>query len=481
MTAIIVPFSAAQHTETADCGTTNLDQLLARHDVPGPRYTSYPTIDHCTESVGSVEFEDALKSRSLGGLRRPLSLYVHVPFCESVCYYCACNKVVTKKHDRVEHYLQCLNREALLIAKMAEGNLTPVTQFHMGGGTPTFLNDEELLGLVQNLKRIFPFAANLEMSIEVDPRTVDENRLLSLRSIGFNRISFGVQDFDPQVQKAVHREQSFESVEKLMKAARRLEFDSINVDLIYGLPRQNPQRFAETLDRLVSISPDRVALYGYAHMPDRFKPQRRIHEADLPDAAGRVALLAQAIERMQDAGYDYIGMDHFAKPQDPLAVAKRQGRLHRNFQGYTTQPDADLIGLGVSAISKVGSVMVQNCRELDRYEDALNRKHLALFRGHESNRDDLVRYSIIMALLCQGRLCFADFSQAHWLEFESYFEAELQQLREFENQGLVKFNSTGLEVTGIEVTKLGWFFVRPIAMVFDRYFHQRANSRSKVL
>jgi len=476
MSAIIFPFNTDSGVSALAPSAMTLGELLARHDVPGPRYTSYPTIDQCTESVGAAEFEDALRSRCVGGLRRPLSLYVHVPFCESLCYYCACNKVVTKKHDRVSHYLNCLEREAMLIAKMAAGNLTPVTQFHMGGGTPTFLNDQELLGLVQGLKMVFPFAANAEMSIEVDPRTVDEVRLLSLRGIGFNRISFGVQDFDPDVQKAVHREHSFESVDTLVKAARRFGFESINVDLIYGLPKQTPKSFAQTLDQLISLSPDRVALYGYAHMPDRFKPQRRIHNSDLPNAAGRVALLAQAIERMQAAGYDYIGMDHFAKPQDPLAVAKRQGRLHRNFQGYTTQPDADLIGLGVSAISKVGSVMLQNTRELNEYEDALSRGHLALFRGHECNLDDLIRYSVIMGLLCQGSVRFADFSQAHWIEFDSYFADELGRLHEFMAQGLVE-----LTQEGIEVTTLGWFFIRPIAMVFDRYHHQRSTGQSKVL
>lgn len=476
MSAIIFPFNT-QHSVLASPATPlALNDLLASYDVPGPRYTSYPTIDQCTESVGSIEFEDALRSRCLGGLRRPLSLYVHVPFCESVCYYCACNKVVTKKHDRVAHHLNCIEREAMLIARMGTGNLTPVTQFHMGGGTPTFLNDQELLGLVQGLKMVFPFAANAEMSIEVDPRTVDEVRLLSLRGIGFNRISFGVQDFDPQVQKAVHREQSFESVDTLVKAARRFGFESINVDLIYGLPKQNPGSFAKTLDQLISLSPDRVALYGYAHMPERFKPQRRIHDVDLPNAAGRVALLAQAIERMQTAGYDYIGMDHFAKPQDPLAVAKRQGRLHRNFQGYTTQPDADLIGLGVSAISKVGSVMVQNTRELNEYEDSLSRGHLAMFRGHECNRDDLIRYSVIMGLLCQGSVRFADFTLWHWIEFDTYFADELKRLHDFMAQGLVE-----LTAEGIQVTALGWFFIRPIAMVFDRYFHQRTTGQSKVL
>ncbi len=476
MSATVIQFNPLHSINGTRASKVDLSELLTRHDVPGPRYTSYPTIDQCAESVGVAALEDALKGRCLGGLRRPLSLYVHVPFCESVCYYCACNKVITRKHDRVEHYLNCLEHEAMLIAKKAAGNLTPVTQFHMGGGTPTFLTDKELLGLVQGLKLVFPFAANAEMSIEVDPRTVDENRLLSLRSIGFNRISFGVQDFNPLVQKAVHREQSFESVETLVKAARRLGFESINVDLIYGLPKQNPERFAETLDQLVSLSPDRVALYGYAHLPERFKPQRRIHSGDLPDAAGRVALLAQAIERMQGAGYDYIGMDHFAKPQDPLAVAKRQGRLHRNFQGYTTQPDADLIGLGVSAISKVGSVMVQNTRELEAYEDALSRGNLAIFRGHELSRDDLIRYSVIMGLLCQGSVQFKDYSQSHWIEFESYFEKELAQLRRFSEQGLLE-----LDEQGIEVTPLGWFFARPIAMVFDHYFHQRPSGHSKVL
>lgn len=476
MSANVIQFNPSHSIRGAHRPKDNLNDLLKRHDVPGPRYTSYPTIDQCTESVGEAALEDALKGRSLGGLRRPLSLYVHVPFCESVCYYCACNKVITRKHDRVAHYLNCLEREAMLIAKKTAGNLTPVTQFHMGGGTPTFLNDRELLGLVQGLKMVFPFAVNAEMSIEVDPRTVDANRLLSLRSIGFNRISFGVQDFNPLVQKAVHREQSFELVESLVKTARRLGFESINVDLIYGLPKQNPERFAETLDQLVSLSPDRVALYGYAHLPERFKPQRRIHSDDLPDAAGRVALLAQAIERMQGAGYDYIGMDHFAKPQDPLAVAKRQGRLHRNFQGYTTQPDADLIGLGVSAISKVGSVMVQNTRELDAYEDALSRGNLALFRGHELTRDDLIRYSVIMGLLCQGSVQFSDYSQSHWIEFESYFERELAQLRRFSDEGLLE-----LDELGIEVTPLGWFFARPIAMVFDHYLQQRPGGHSKVL
>ena len=476
MSATVLPIHGDSQHLPSNTQAADFRALLEHYNIPGPRYTSYPSIDHCSESVGEVQFSDALAGRRLGGLRRPLSLYVHVPFCESVCYYCACNKVVTKKRDRVNQYLNCLEREAMLIARQAAGKLNSVTQFHLGGGTPTFLDDVELQGLVSGLKMVFPFAQQAEMSIEVDPRTVDERRLLSLKSIGFNRLSFGVQDFDPQVQKAVHREQSFESVQGLIKASRKLGFDSINVDLIYGLPKQTTARFEETLKKLVALSPDRVALYGYAHLPDRFKPQRRIHSADLPDAAERVALLALAINTLQAAGYDYIGMDHFAKPTDALATAKRQGRLHRNFQGYTTQPEADLIGLGVSAISKVGNLMTQNTRDLNTYEDALQRGHLAVFRGHASNRDDLIRASAIMALLCQGQIDFEDFSHAHWIDFSTYFEKELLELQPFIAHGLLQSNESG-----VHVTKTGWFFVRPMAMVFDRYIQRSPIGRSKVL
>lgn len=465
MSADILPFQSVSEPQVLEGGQDpTFRTLLARYNVPGPRYTSYPTIDQCSESVSDSLFTHALQSRSAGGLKRPLSVYVHVPFCASVCYYCACNKVITKKHNRVQHYLDCLEKEALMVAKAAPLSLSPVTQFHIGGGTPTFLTDDELSGLVKGLTLIFPFSAQAEMSIEVDPRTVDTQRLLALRTMGFNRISFGVQDFDPAVQKAVHREQSFESVLGLVKAARRVGFESINVDLIYGLPLQTEVSFAHTLERLETLNPDRVALYGYAHLPERFKPQRRIHDQDLPCAETRMRLLALAIERLGEAGYEYIGMDHFAKPEDSLAVAKRQGRLHRNFQGYTTQSEADLIGLGVSAISKVGSVLVQNHRELDGYEDAIERGCSAIFRGHVCTHDDLVRHRVIMALLCQGHVHFDDISQAYWIDFKDYFKNELQQLRDFERAGLLTLSSSS-----IEVQPRGWFFIRPMAMCFDRY------------
>ena len=464
MSATVIQFNPAPGINSNQRPKVDLNDLLTRHDVPGPRYTSYPTIDQCTESVGVGALEDALKGRCLGGLRRPLSLYVHVPFCESVCYYCACNKVITRKHDRVSHYLNCLEHEAMLIAKKAAGNLTPVTQFHMGGGTPTFLNDKELLGLVQGLKMVFPFAANAEMSIEVDPRTVDENRLAVLAELGFNRLSFGVQDFDPAVQKAVHRIQPADQVFALVEASRRLGFESVNVDLIYGLPLQTPESFDRTLEQVKSLRPDRIALYAYAHLPERFKPQRRIHAQELPPGAAKVAMLSRSLDALTDAGYVYIGMDHFALPDDALAVAKRQGRLHRNFQGYSTQADCDLIALGVSSIGRIGATYSQNAKTLEEYADLLDQGHFPVVRGLALTRDDLIRRSVIMALMCQGQLHYESINLAWLVDFKTLFAQELIQLQEMQAQGLVQ-----LSETGIQVTAMGWFFVRGVAMVFDRY------------
>lgn len=469
----IVPFPS--HSAHPVCNAHRFADLLDRYDRPGPRYTSYPTIDQCAETAGPEAMVQALASRAVGGLQRPLSLYVHVPFCASVCYYCACNKVITKKYDQVENYLRCIEKEARWV-QMHNAAPTPVVQFHLGGGTPTFLTDADLTRLVATLHDIFHFSKHAEKSIEVDPRTVDEQRLKHLRVLGFNRLSFGVQDFDPLVQKAVHREQSEESVRTLVRQARALGFESINVDLIYGLPHQTPSSFERTLQQLVNISPDRIALYGYAHLPERFKPQRRIHIEHLPRAVDRIDILDLAIQTLTLAGYDYIGMDHFAKPNDPLSKAKRQGLLHRNFQGYTTQPDADLIGLGVSAISRLGTTLVQNTRDLEEYCYGVDNQGSAVFRGHVSDRDDLVRHSVIMALLCQGEVDYADFRQTHWVEFSEYFEKEIPALAQFVSDGLIEFDDNGFRVTAE-----GWFFVRPLAMVFDRYARQSSVSRSKVL
>jgi oxygen-independent coproporphyrinogen-3 oxidase len=445
--------------------------LLRRFDVPGPRYTSYPTADRFVEAFGASEYVQALEQRSHGpaAAALPLSIYVHVPFCESLCYYCACNKIITKHKSKAADYLRYLAREIDLHTTVL-GLSQPVSQLHLGGGTPTFLSDDELRDRRAMLRRSFAMAPGAECSIEVDPRTVDASRLRVLADLGFNRLSFGVQDFDADVQKAVHRVQPYEQVAQLMEDARRIGFDSINVDLIYGLPRQTPESFARTLAQVSQLRPDRIALYGYAHLPERFKPQRRIVTADLPGGAAKVAMLSQALAAFLSAGYTYIGMDHFALPGDALAVAKRQGRLHRNFQGYSTQPDCDLIGLGVSAIGKIGATYSQNAKTLEEYCDHLDHGRLPTVRGLALTRDDLARRAVIMALMCQGQVLFETIEQAWLLDFRAHFASELENLRELQEQGLVT-----IEEDGIQVTASGWFFVRAVAMVFDRYLQADRN------
>ncbi|MBE7939381.1 MULTISPECIES: oxygen-independent coproporphyrinogen III oxidase [Ramlibacter] len=446
-------------------------ELLRRFDVPGPRYTSYPTADRFVEAFGPADMAHALAQRRAGpaALVLPLSLYVHIPFCESLCYYCACNKIITKKHERGAAYLDDLEREiALYTAHLGIGQ--SVSQLHLGGGSPTFLSDEELTCLMAMIRRSFQLVPGGEYSIEIDPRTVDENRLAHLASLGFNRVSFGVQDFDPQVQQAVHRVQPAAQVFELMAAARRIGFESVNVDLIYGLPKQTPESFTRTLAQVAELRPDRIALYAYAHLPDRFKPQRRILAADLPSGGDKLGMLGQALDAFQEAGYDYIGMDHFALPNDALAVAKRQGRLHRNFQGYSTQPDCDLIGLGVSAIGKIGATYSQNAKTLEEYSDTLAQGRLPIVRGLALTRDDLARRAVIMALMCQGQVVFESIEVAWLLDFRQYFEAELDQLAEYERMGLVRVDDAG-----VQVTPAGWYVVRAVAMVFDRYLQADRN------
>ena len=443
--------------------------LLRRFDVPGPRYTSYPTADRFVEAFGQEDYVLALQQRRSGTLAKamPLSLYVHIPFCESLCYYCACNKIITKHHDRAEVYLRYLSREIdLHTAHCGVGQV--VSQLHLGGGTPTFLSDAGLRELMAVLKRSFTLAPGGEYSIEVDPRTVNAERLALLAELGFNRLSFGVQDFDAEVQKAVHRIQPAEQVFALVESARSLGFDSVNVDLIYGLPRQTPESFDRTLAQVAQLRPDRIALYAYAHLPERFKPQRRIISAELPTGASKLSMLSRSLDAFMDAGYVYVGMDHFALPTDALAVAKRQGRLHRNFQGYSTQPDCDLIGLGVSAISRVGATYSQNAKTIDEYYDALRADQLPIVRGLALTRDDLVRRAVIMAIMCHGRLSYESVSLAHLIDFRSYFAVEVEALQDLASDGLVVLHDDGLEVT-----PLGWYFVRSVAMVFDR--HLRAD------
>lgn len=454
-------------------------ELLTRFDVSGPRYTSYPTADRFVEAFGEADYIQVLQQRQSGrvGQVPPLSLYVHIPFCESLCYYCACNKIITKHKERAATYLRYLTKEVILHTQHL-GLGQSVSQLHLGGGTPTFMSDAELRQLMTMLRAHFAFVPGGEYSVEVDPRTVDEGRLAVLAELGFNRLSFGVQDFDPAVQKAVHRIQPAEQVFQLVDASRRLGFESVNVDLIYGLPMQTTASFDRTLEQIKSLRPDRIALYAYAHLPDRFKPQRRIHAEDLPFGGTKVAMLSRSLDALTEAGYVYIGMDHFALPDDALAVAKRQGRLHRNFQGYSTQADSDLIALGVSSIGRVGATYSQNAKTMEEYVDALDQGHFPVVRGLALSRDDLIRRSVIMALMCQGHVQFESIHLAWMVDFKTMFAKELTQLEDLQAQGLVQ-----LSETGIQVTPTGWFFVRGVAMLFDRYVQADRNRQqfSKII
>ncbi len=444
------------------------EQQLRQLDVPGPRYTSYPTADRFAETFGPVQYREALRQRrqaETAGHALPLSLYVHVPFCESVCYYCACNKIITKHHSRGAEYLDLLAHEvALHVAELGPGRA--VSQLHLGGGSPTFLSDTELQQLMAMLRAAFALTDNAEVSIEVDPRTASGERLHNLRLMGFNRISFGVQDFDPQVQVAVHRVQPYAQVQELVVQARELQFESINADLIYGLPQQTPESFRRTIAQICELRPSRIALYAYAHLPQRFKPQRRIDSAALPSAEARVHMLGDALARFVAQGYVYIGMDHFALPSDALARAKHEGRLHRNFQGYSTQPDCDLVGLGVSSIGRIGATYSQNAKTLDEYRDALARHEFPVVRGLALTSDDLLRRDVIMALMCQGRVQFDNIEQAHGVDFRATFATELARLAQLQEMGLVLLSARELQLTDT-----GWYFVRAVAMLFDKHLH----------
>ncbi len=444
-------------------------EMLRSFDVSGPRYTSYPTADRFVEAFTEDAYILALEQRRVGGNALPLSVYIHIPFCESLCFFCACNKIVTKHHERSAEYLEYLSQEIDLHVKHL-GTRQTISQLHLGGGSPTFFSDAELTQLMQLLRKNFVLSPEGEYSIEVDPRTVNDTRLKYLAALGFNRLSFGVQDFDEEVQIAVHRIQPAEQVFSLVETARRLKFDSVNVDLIYGLPKQTPESFARTLNKIVELKPDRIALYAYAHLPERFKPQRRISEYELPNAQAKHAMLAESLTIFLNAGYVYVGMDHFALPDDDLAIAKRQGRLHRNFQGYSTKPDCDLISLGVSAIGRVGATYSQNAKTLEEYYDYLDQGRFPVVRGLALSRDDLVRRAVIMAIMCQGEVDYESIELAYMINFKEYFSGIQDALKVLENLGLLDMDDSSLQVTS-----RGWFFVRAIAMLFDRYLQADRN------
>jgi oxygen-independent coproporphyrinogen-3 oxidase len=450
-------------------------ELLRRFDIPGPRYTSYPTADRFVEAFGPEAFGAWLAKR--GEAAGPLSLYVHVPFCSTVCYYCACNKVITRDHGQADQYLAALEREADMVAARLGGQ-RQVEQLHFGGGSPTFLSNEELRRLMAMLTARFPLAARGEFSIEVDPRCTPPDKVAVLGELGFNRLSVGVQDFDPEVQQAVNRLQSYEITKATIDAARAAGFKSVNMDLIYGLPRQSRATFAGTLDKVLELAPERVALYHYAHLPDRFKPQRRIVLEELPSSAEKMGIMLDAIARLTAAGYQYIGMDHFARDGDDLARAQQQGRLHRNFQGYSTKPDCDLVGLGVSAISKIGPTYSQNVRELDEYYDRLEHDMLPVARGVLLDMDDLARRAVIMALMCHFEVSKEAIEQAHLIKFDEYFKRELAELKPFEEAGLVENGKDW-----VTVLPLGKMLVRGIAMCFDAYLRndERVRRYSRIV
>ncbi|WP_245591394.1 oxygen-independent coproporphyrinogen III oxidase [Derxia gummosa] len=447
--------------------------LIRRLDRSGPRYTSYPTADRFHAGFGAEHYALAVEQRKLLGNRRPLSLYVHVPFCESICYYCACNKIVTRHREQADEYLGYLLRE-LAIHRGLFGGQQKLEQLHFGGGTPTYLSHDQLECLMRAIDDAFPLVADQmgEFSIEVDPRTVTPERIAHLRQIGFNRISLGVQDFDPVVQKAVHREQSFEQTRELVAAAREHEFRSVSVDLIYGLPHQNVISFNRTLQQVLDISPDRIAIYNYAHLPHLFKPQRRISAEDLPSPDQKLDLLHICIMRLTEAGYVYIGMDHFAKPTDTLAIAQRHGRLHRNFQGYSTHADADLIALGVSAIGAVGPTYHQNAKTLAEYYAPLDQGRLPIARGIALTHDDLLRRTVIHTLLCHAELNKRSIETAYPIHFDETFGPELRDLAAMERDGLLT-----MDEDWITVTPKGRLLVRNIAMVFDKYLRTPAKEQ----
>jgi len=446
--------------------------LVRKYDQSGPRYTSYPTADRFHEAFGPADYVQALITRRETRPHDPLSLYVHVPFCNTLCFYCACNKVITKDHGRSAKYIRYVAREIDIVSSILESD-APVAQLHLGGGTPTFLARDEMSSLIGHLRGAFPFAPDAEVSIEVDPRKVDASTIAFLGSLGFNRISVGVQDFDPAVQKAVNRIQSEDETRTVIESARANGFVSVNTDLIYGLPKQTVAGFSTTLDRVIALSPDRIALYSYAHVPHLFKPQRRILLEELPPPADKLAILALAIEKLGAAGYVYIGMDHFAKPGDELARAQAGRKLHRNFQGYSTKPDCDLLAFGISAIGKVGRTYVQNVRTLDEYYDRLDARALPAFRGYLLTDDDLVRRDAISRLMCDFDLPIPEFEAQHGVVFHRAFAAELIALAPLAADGLV-------EVTPalIRVTERGRLLVRTVAMVFDRHLREaRAAAR----
>ena len=438
--------------------------LIEKYNYAGPRYTSYPTALEFSESFSNSDFLHAIARYP----ERPLSLYIHIPFCHRLCYFCGCNKIVTRQSQKADRYLDVLEQEIRQRAPLFRQRR--VKQLHWGGGTPTFLNKTQITRLVTLLKQLFHFEPDAEISIEIDPREIELDVLDHLRALGFNRLSMGVQDFDKEVQLRVNRVQDEQFIFALIQRARELGFASANIDLIYGLPKQTPESFAFTLQKVIELNPDRLSVFNYAHLPALFAAQRKIKEADLPDAQQKLVILQQTIETLTQQGYQFIGMDHFARPQDELAVAQRNGELHRNFQVYTTQGDSDLLGMGVSAISMIGDCYAQNQKELKAWYASVEEQGHGLWRGLALTDDDCLRRDVIKTLICNFSLDYPRIEKQWSIRFENYFAEDLALLAPLVADGLVERSERGLQVTA-----RGRLLIRNICMCFDLYLRKKAR------
>lgn len=449
-------------------------QLIRAYDLAGPRYTSYPTAPQFRESFSGMALQNAIARSNQSG--RPLSLYFHIPFCDTLCYYCGCNKVVTHNKNRALPYLERMIREMALYANLIDHSRS-VTQLHWGGGTPTFISDSEMSMLMHATRRLFNLDRNGEFSIEIHPGRVSISTMKHLRTLGFNRVSMGIQDFDARVQLAVNRFNSVAQVSDLVHALRQQAWDSISMDLIYGLPFQTLRSMSDTLDKIIDLSPDRLSVFNYAHMPHLFKSQQLINEQDLPGPSQKLDMLHLCIERLQGAGYIYIGMDHFAKPDDDLAIAQQQGRMQRNFQGYSTHGDCDLLAFGVSSISRIDNVYLQNAKELNAYQQKLDMELLPFERGFTLNDEDELRRYVINQLICHFHLDFSVLSEKFDIDAAHHFSEELQKLSPMIEDGLLSIHPQG-----IEVHNKGRMLIRRICMVFDEYLNNNQQIRySKII
>ena len=465
--------SNAHLTIVSDATSTLKPQdLPSKYDVSGPRYTSYPTAPNFSTDYCCNDYRNELINQRESSIA-PLSLYIHIPFCKNICYYCACNKIVTRDSSVSREYIDHLNKEIEMQAELT-GKLRPVSQLHFGGGTPTFLNDAELTEVMHHLGQYFKLidSPDREYSIEIDPRTVTKDRLALLKGLGFNRLSFGVQDFDPDVQQAIHRLQSFNMLKSLTDAARLYQFKSVSYDLIYGLPKQTLQSLTNTLEQVLELSPDRIAFYNYAHLPERFSSQRAIDRHTLPSAAERLEMLALISDILTTAGYIYIGMDHFVKPNDELALAQQEGRLQRNFQGYSTCLAPDLIGLGVSSISSLSHSYAQNEKDLDNYYRQIDNNKLAICRGLKLSTDDEIRRHVISELICNLTLDISSVEKQFSISFQEYFQQALETLKIHQSDGLIVVDDDK-----IRVTLEGQSMLRNICMAFDSYLNKASQTR----